>query len=125
VTQKQLGPRRAGSGRAPGGFEDSGEASSSPGLEQNPSGCPARFYHEEAWRRWPDAHWIYNDGPFAVISTCSAHVRITLHPTMARAKEVKAVIDKCYCLRGAGECHCDPEKHVIVDLRKPPKSEAE
>jgi hypothetical protein len=83
-------------------------------------------YREEAWRRWPEAYWIYNNGPFAVISTCSAHVKITLHPTLARAKEVKDVIDRNGCSHEEWRPWkpCDG-KHEIVNLRKPPKSDGE
>ena len=122
MTKKRRGPCRSGVGRGQGG-EDAGQDSSPPELALSPSSCPALSpWQEKAWQRWPDAYWIKNDGPWAVISTCSAHVRITLHHTRARAKEVKKVLDERWCLVPIGlwglNRVCDPDKHVIVALRR-------
>jgi hypothetical protein len=114
---------RPATARTVNGPQESDRLGSTTKSGSNTSGSAAQpgCWRAEAWRRWPDADFIYNEGPLAVISACSAHVKITLHPTRYRAKKVKAVLDACTCMPFTpwGEWQCSSDKHVIVDLRKP------
>ena len=85
--------------------------------------------HEECSRRWPDSKVLFGDGDWVVVSHCRrpglgrfsawhppARVRISLHPTKARARACKAELDRSGC--DPLHFRCD-YKHEIADLRKP------
>jgi hypothetical protein len=78
-------------------------------------------YREEAERRFPDARMLPGSGRYAVVSRCFAPPRVSLHETLARAKEVMSVLWEEGCawwIPGhVHGCHFG-EKHEIIDLRR-------
>jgi hypothetical protein len=56
--------------------------------------CPYSSWQEAAERRFPDAYWIKGNGPLAVVVSVPLVKTITLHPTLARAQEVKAHVER-------------------------------
>jgi hypothetical protein len=118
MKQKQGGPRRGGS-RGPGN-EEVERASSPKEIGQGASDCPA-FWEERAGRRFPRGFFLdpicCGALPFAVMSECEFEI-ITLHPTLKRAREVKAELDLRGCARGLWDSCKGPRFHKVIDLRE-------
>lgn len=68
-----------------------------------------------SWRalakcRWPGAHWVGGEGPFASVSSCRPGDSVELYATRQQAERARARIDEWGCCGGCTLLH------RVVDL---------
>jgi hypothetical protein len=67
-------------------------------------------FFEQACRRWPFAHWIAGNGPWAVIADCSTAPTIELAATSAEA------LKRLQYLHGHACCELYIGQHRLINL---------
>jgi hypothetical protein len=66
-------------------------------------------FKEKARAVWPEALWVYGDGPYALVSRCEG-VTVILTTSLESAQKRRANIDRLGC---GGQCR---GKHEVVKL---------
>jgi hypothetical protein len=134
MTKKRSGPGAVGGSGGLGKLEEAGKTSSARRIAQKARRGPdrARRPRAKVWwltkgqlrrcavaRRWPNSSVLFGEGDYAVVSHChdrgpEGAILVSLHPTRARAEEVKRELDERGCSQDWSLCRSE---HEVIDLR--------
>lgn len=95
----------------------SAQEPATPQLPCSDCGKMHRTFKTVAKCRWPSAHWVTGNGPWASFSACGSGrydsaLTIMLFKTRAEADQAKAIIDSSAC---GGRC---TKRHWVTRLKE-------